>query len=371
MCDQLFDRFTASTQCARASREIATTLASGTDIQPWQLIAERARELTGAEQAFVLCPTDSALRTDTADTFVVATAVGAHVEKVLNAPVAVRDSTLGKAFSSGTPMITDSLPHPIRAFINREPRSTMVLPLRAADTTLAVVALARSQQQPPFEPDNLDVTALASATAHARERELAVLADRERIAHDLHDHVIQKLFAAGMDLQGTIARTRSAQVVDRLTRTVDDLQAIIDDIRTVVFDLTASATDAHDFRHRIQNAVTSLTDDRDLITTLRMSGPISVVASDLAENAVAVLTEAVSNTVRHSGANHLTVQVDVADEVILNIVDDGCGIPSDNRRRSGLANMAHRAEQLGGTCHITSPNGGGTHVHWRAALFNG
>jgi signal transduction histidine kinase len=79
--------------------------------------------------------------------------------------------------------------------------------------------------------------------------------------------------------------------------------------------------------------------------------------------------EAISNAVRHSGATSLTVDVRVGDELTLDIIDNGRGIPADNQRRSGLANMAHRAEQLGGTCDITSPAGGGTHIHWTAPLI--
>ena len=105
---------------------------------------------------------------------------------------------------------------------------------------LGVIAVARNESQPPFDDSYLDLVsdfarhaAMALTLSNARERqhELTVLADRERIAHDLHDHVIQRLFAAGMDLQGTIARSRSPEVVERLSRTVDDLQATINDIR--------------------------------------------------------------------------------------------------------------------------------------------
>ncbi len=105
---------------------------------------------------------------------------------------------------------------------------------------------------------------------HARE--LAILADRERIAHDLHDHVIQKLFAAGLDLQSTIARSRSPEVADRLANTVDDLQGTIDDIRATIFKLQNPVAESGDFRQRIQNRIAELTEDRDIATIVDISG---------------------------------------------------------------------------------------------------
>ena len=207
---------------------------------------------------------------------------------------------------------------------------------------------------------------LASGREHARQ--LTILAERERIAHDLHDHVIQRLFAAGMDLQGTLARARSPEVADRLNRTLDDLQTIIEEIRTTIFQLKSPLGHDGGFRHRIQRVVADLTESRDIVTTVHMHGPMTAVGGELAEHAEAVTAEAISNAVRHSGASRLTVEISVADMFTVDIIDNGCGMPVDNPRRSGLANMTYRAEQLGGTCEITTPPEGGTRVHWTAPL---
>jgi signal transduction histidine kinase len=158
-------------------------------------------------------------------------------------------------------------------------------------------------------------------------------------------------------------------VADRLNRTLDDLQTIIEEIRTTIFELESPAAAGGDFRHRIQRVVADLTGDRDLVTTVRLDGPMTAVGPGLADHAEAVTTEAVSNALRHSGASRLTVAISVADMFILDVIDNGCGIPADNARRSGLATMARRAEQLGGTCEITSPPEGGTRVHWIAPLL--
>jgi signal transduction histidine kinase len=148
------------------------------------------------------------------------------------------------------------------------------------------------------------------------------------------------------------------------------VQGIIDDIRTTIFNLQTNAALAGGLRQRIQEAVGDLTENRDLATTVRMSGPLIVVSSELGDHAQAVVTEAVSNAVRHSGATTLTVEVSVADELALDIIDNGHGIPADNQRQSGLANMQRRADRLGGSCHITTLPNGGTHIHWTAPLID-
>jgi signal transduction histidine kinase len=114
--------------------------------------------------------------------------------------------------------------------------------------------------------------------------------------------------------------------------------------------------------------VADLTEDRDIVTTVRLHGPMTAIGGELAEHAEAVAAEGISNAVRHSGASRLTVEVNVADMLTLDIIDNGCGVPVDNPRRSGLANMSYRAEQVGGGCEITSPREGGTQVHWTAPL---
>ena len=208
-----------------------------------------------------------------------------------------------------------------------------------------------------------------SGSARERARHLTVLADRERIAHALNDYVIQRIFAVGLDLQGTIARSRSSEITARLSRSITDLQAVIEEIRNTVFELHGTPTREIGFRQRIQAAITDLTENRDIVTTLRMSGPMSVIGDELAGHAESVILEALKYVVRHSGATQLTVAVTVADELDVTIAHNGCGISADNQRHSGLANMASRVKQIGGICHLTTPLGGGTEVNWRAPLL--
>lgn len=378
---QLFERGRTSVKWMEASREITTALLARPEPhrRPLQLIAERARLLTEAEQAIVLVPADADASDDEVDTLVVSAAVGLHASEVLGQRVPVHGSTSGAVFRSGEPLITEELRYPIQSFTDVGQRPAILMPLRARDEVVGVIAVARGAEQPPFNESYLDLVsdfathaAIALVLASAREdaRRLSILAERERIAHDLHDHVIQRLFAAGMNLQGTLARARSPEVADRLNRTLDDLQTIIEEIRTTIFALKSPVAASGDFRQRIQRVVADLTGNRDVRTTLRIDGPMSAVSAELADHAEAVTTEAVSNALRHSGASRLTVEISVADMFILNVIDDGCGIPAGNTRYSGLANMKRRAEQLGGSCAITGGPGGGTRVHWVAPVLD-
>ena len=377
---RLFERERTSVKWMEASREITTALLSSAapHRRPLQLIAESARILTDAEQAIVLVPADPDLPDDEVDTLVVSAAVGVHAAEVVGQRVPVDASTSGAVFRSGEPLITETLRYPIPAFTDVGQRPAILMPLRARDEVVGVIAIARGSDQPPFDESYLDLVsdfathaAIALVLASARDdaRQLTILAERERIAHDLHDHVIQRLFAAGMNLQGTLARSRSPEVVERLNRTLDDLQTIIEEIRTTIFQLKSPLGNG-DFRHRIQQVVADLTEERDIVTTVRMHGPMTAVGGELADHAEAVAAEAVSNALRHSGGSRLTVEISVADMFVLDIMDNGSGIPAGNSRRSGLTNMKRRAEQLGGACEISSPPEGGTQVHWVAPLID-
>jgi signal transduction histidine kinase len=375
---RMFERQRTSAMWMKASREIMSELLSaGPATRPLQLIVDRALELTDAEQAILLVPTEADLPVEDVDTLVVGATAGRYASQVIGQRVPVQGSTTGSVVRTGRPVITDSFSYPIEGFTDVGERSAIVMPMRADDTTVGVIAVARSEQQLPFGDDYLELVsdfarhaaiALALATGREHARELAILADRERIAHDLHDHVIQKLFAAGLDLQSTIARARSPEIADRLANTLDDLQSTIDDIRSTIFKLQNPTMETEDFRHRIQSRIAELTEDRDIATTVDLSGPLGAVLGELADHAEAVITEAVSNAVRHSGASHLIVRICVDDRLLVEVIDDGCGIPQGNQRRSGLANMQRRAAQVGGDCSITAGPEGGTRVYWAALL---
>ncbi|MFC9439342.1 sensor histidine kinase, partial [Nocardia sp. NPDC057030] len=250
----------------------------------------------------------------------------------------------------------------------------LILPLQTAGVVLGVLIVARAVDAEPYS-DELgalaaaftDQAALAMQLAEAqrRARELDVLADRDRIARDLHDHVIQRVFAVGLGLQGMAARVDDPQVQQRLSDEIDRLQEIVHEIRTTIFDLHGGA--GASLRRRLEDAIRQQTAAAPIRARLRVDGPLSVVGPALADHAEAVVRESVSNAVRHSGGDAVTIEITVADELTILVQDNGSGVPEDVIA-SGLANLAQRAAESEGRCSIERAPSGGTRVHWSAPL---
>lgn len=375
---RLFEVTRIASLWTSASREItAAILSDGKHFRPLQLIAERVCELTEAEQAIVLFPEDADQPADEVDTLVVSAAVGRYADEVLGQRIPVEGSTSGSVFRSGEPLITETFRKPIQAFTDVGERPAVVAPLCADGQSLGVLVVARSVNAPRFGTEYLNLVgdfaghaAIALTIDRARHyaAELALLGDRERIAHDLHDQVIQRVFAVGLDLQGAIARIREPELAQRLSRSVDELQAVITEIRSTIFNLQHPADSGEGLAARIHTVFDQLTSNRDVAATLNLTGPLSIIAPELAAHTEAVVTEAVSNAVRHSGADKITVSIAVGDNLSIVVTDDGSGIPADNKRSSGLRNLARRAESVGGVFRLSDVESGGTQLIWRAPL---
>jgi signal transduction histidine kinase len=240
------------------------------------------------------------------------------------------------------------------------------------------VIAARRGGSPPFDPavgplisEFADQVALALDMAARQQvaRRLDVYEDRDRIARDLHDHVIQRLFAAGLSLQAAAARVPDDAVRRRLGQVVDQLDETVRDIRTTIFDLhtTDTADHAGSLRRQVLDIVTETAGD-DLQAAVRMAGAVdSLVSGELAVDVAAVVREGVSNAARHSGARHVTVTLDVTDEVVVEIRDDGRGIDA-TVARSGLRNLTGRAQVRGGSATVQAVPEGGTLLRWQAPL---
>ncbi len=376
---RLFEQAKISAMWTDASREItATVLSEKPPLQrPLHVIAMRALELTEAEQAIVLVPEDPEQPDAEVDALVVSAAVGRHADDVLGQRIPIDGSTSGAVFRSGEPTITENFGRRIRAFTDVGQRPAIVVPLCAENRTLGVIAVARNASGPRFTENYLDLVrdfaghaAIALTIARARHQtaELSLLTDRERIAHDLHDQVIQRVFAVGMDLQGVVARLRNPELIHRVSRSVDELQSVIDDIRSTVFNLQNPSQSREGFAARIHAVFERLTEHRDASASLHLTGPLGVVTGPLADHAEAVVTEALSNAIRHAGATEIAVSIAVADELRIVISDDGRGIAPDNQRSSGLSNLAKRADSAGGDFAVTERPGGGTQLIWSAPL---
>jgi PAS domain S-box-containing protein len=210
-----------------------------------------------------------------------------------------------------------------------------------------------------------DQERLADAT---RRRMLAE--DHERIARELHDTVIQELFAVGMALQAVQGDAEPPQVAQRLATAVDEIDEIIRRIRGVIFDLSRPAGERRGLRAALIDAVASMTPSLGFEPKLVFDGPIDGAVSDaVADHLVPTVREALSNVARHARASGVEVWLGVTDTVRLVVVDDGIGIGSSTGRRSGLANLARRAALLGGSLSIEERPGGGTRLEWVVPLL--
>lgn len=255
-------------------------------------------------------------------------------------------------------------------------------PLMAGDDPIGSVVLHH------YEPPHLaqqdlaglaGVAEIASLAIAYDERqqiahELEVLADRHRIARDLHDHVIQRLFAVGMALQ-TMSMgpevSASADLADRVNTVINDLDATVAQIRTSIFDLQTSSRagtpSPPSLRRRLLDVVEQVTAHTRLSPAVRFDGTLDTVVDDvLASHIEAVVREAMSNVVRHSGAAAVEVVVAcTATAVTVGVTDDGCGL-SANVQHRGLRNLADRAIECGGSLELAAGPSGGTVLTWTA-----
>jgi two-component system, NarL family, sensor histidine kinase DevS len=368
---RLYQQAKARQSWIEATRDIATELLSGTEpATVFRLVAEEALKLTGADATLVAIPMDGNLSAADVRELLVIETVGSTVASTAGRTIPVAGTSLGDVFVNSTPRRVEGID--LDGVDGVGP--ALLLPLRTTDTVAGVVVVlgqgAFTDEQLEMMAAFADQAALAwqLATSQRRMRELDVLTDRDRIARDLHDHVIQRLFAVGLALQGTVPRTRDSEVQQRLSEAVDDLQGVIQDIRTTIFDLHGASQGITRLRQRIDEAVAQFAGSG-LRTTVQFVGPLSVVDSALADHAEAVVREGVSNAVRHADATTLTVKVRVEDDLSIEVSDNGRGIP-DEFTGSGLTNLRRRAEQAGGEFTIEStPGTGGTMLRWSAPLL--
>ncbi|WP_067429728.1 sensor histidine kinase [Nocardioides jensenii] len=207
--------------------------------------------------------------------------------------------------------------------------------------------------------------ALAMEITRVREDQhrLTLFEDRDRIARDLHDLVIQRLFAVGLGLQSLSRLADNPQIATRLATAVDDLDATIKDIRRTIFAL-GSMDDSTDVQVEVQRIVDRAAETLGFRPSLRFEGPVRTrIRPAVVPDLLAVLGEALSNAARHAEADTVDVRVAAGDEILLRVRDDGRGLP-EGVTESGLLNMKQRAERLGGHCAITSRSDDGTTVEW-------
>ena len=284
-------------------------------------------------------------------------------------------------------LITDPRPlrigdigaHPASAgFPPRHPPMTSFLgvPIMVRDQVFGNLYLTEKQGAAEFsEADEELVVALAGAAGvaienarlHQRLEQLAVVGERERIARDLHDTVIQRLFATGMGLQSLVARVADSDLRERLQQAVDELDETIREIRITIFDLEARDTERAGLRARVLALTGEATATLGFEPRVHMDGPLDAASdSTTQEELLKTLREALSNVARHADASAVEVLLRAGlGTITLRVADNGVGLPTDAQHGHGLDNMRARAESLGGVCEFSARRGGGTVVNWR------
>jgi signal transduction histidine kinase len=197
---------------------------------------------------------------------------------------------------------------------------------------------------------------------------IALLEERERIARDLHDKVIQRLFAAGMALQTALPLTARTEVATRISLAIEDLDETIREIRYTIFALERPTH--RGLRVDIFAQADGAREALGFSPELKLDGPIDTVVTDeTAEHLLATLQEALSNAAKHARPSTVDVRVQAGSDLLLRVEDDGVGLPDRLDRKSGLDNMQQRAEHLGGSFTARKPKRrGGTVVEWRVPL---
>jgi signal transduction histidine kinase len=213
--------------------------------------------------------------------------------------------------------------------------------------------------------------AIDNARLHAVAQELTLLEDRERIARDLHDTVIQRLFATGLALQSIQRLADRPEVQDRLQQAVDDLDVTVRQIRSAIFELDTRRMPGRSLRREVLDVASESARALGFEPNVRFDGPIDTAVPDpIAEHLLAVLREALANVARHARATRTVVEIRAGEALQLQVTDDGRGgAVGATAPGHGVRNMAQRADSLGGACEVRpGPDGRGTLVRWSVPL---
>ncbi|MEU0223348.1 GAF domain-containing protein [Streptomyces sp. NPDC006284] len=359
---------------------VTTALLSGGDVdEALQTVAEQARRLSGAAAGIVLLPADGG-------GLEIVAVSAEHPADVLGRVIPADNGVVGELLAGRSVFVDDAATDrrleagPVRAY-----GPIMLLPLCRDARVLGALVMPRARGERPFTRTERALgerfasqAALALMMADAqRDRErLAVYEDRDRIARDLHDLVIQRLFATGMMLESARRGSAVPEVRDRVGGAVDELDVTIQEIRSAIFALRQPADPPAGLRTRVLREVALAAVPLGFTPSHRFAGPVDTAVGEVTgRNLIAALREALSNAFRHAHATRIEVVVDAAavlpdgrPGVRLSVADDGVGVP-EGGRRSGLHNLERRAEAVGGVSRLgpgIGRDGGGTTVLWEA-----
>ncbi|MFC0542310.1 GAF domain-containing sensor histidine kinase [Kutzneria chonburiensis] len=373
---RLFEQSRRRQRWLEASSEVRAELLAGcTATDALQMVARRVRELAEADHALIL------LVDEEIDVLRVHSYAGPGGPTLVGRQLSDGESVLAAITRDGVPRLIPDLASALGGELGADAVQfgpAVAVALRSAGGATGVLIAVRDKGSRALEPSEVpllssfaDQAAVAIEFAEKQRTQwlLAVLADRDRIARDLHDHVIQRLFATGLGLQGTLRRAADPDVRARIQKAVEQLDETVREIRTSIFDLhTSGGNGMEGLRRRLLDTVAELTADASPTPSVRISGAVdTLVPPSVAEHADAVVREALSNALRHARASELTLAVDAGEDLVIRVGDDGIGIPSDVRR-SGLANLAERARACRGSFDVVARESGGTLLTWRVPL---
>jgi Signal transduction histidine kinase len=311
--------------------------------------------------------------------FVLAAADGEHAVVLHGLRIPIDGSVAASVYREGTPLVLDDGGQAAGGAVLSDGipvGPALVVALGSGRSARGVLAVVNGLGRPAFsaaalrllEPFAAQAAVALELAERRRDAErIVVLEDRERIAKDLHDTVIQRLFATAMTLMSAIKITQKTEVARRVQGAIDDLDDTIKQVRSTIFALHVEPGD-DGLRSRVHAIADAATETLGFAPSVRLDGLLdTAVSQEMGEQLLAVLREALSNVARHARARWVSIAVDVRDELVLRVEDDGIGILSGGRR-SGLRNMADRAEALGGSFSTRDGTSGGTVLTWHVPV---
>jgi signal transduction histidine kinase len=368
----------------RASNEITTALLAGRSApDALRLIASRARAIAGTPVASIGLPNADGTR------LVLEVVDAPGGEALEGRQVPMEGTASGAAFRSDSPrVIHDVGETPWQWLGETGPRwpeeltglgPAVLVPLSARDSALGVLLVAKRQGEPPFTDSVVQMirafaahAALAIQFTRALEdrQRLAVFQERDRIAGEMHQLVIQQLFSVGLGLEGLTRLVTTPEAAERMQGFVHDLDRTIREIRRSIFSLQAPVDESGSLRADVLTVAADVVGPLGFEPRLGMQGPLdSAVPDGVRADLLAVLREALSNAARHAAADSVSVEIDADDDELRMVVtDDGRGMPEDRAGGGGLTNLAERAGRWNGELTVDSAPGRGTTVRWRVPL---
>lgn len=371
----------------QACLQITQNLLDGSAGDPLPEIAEQARSVAGADTAHLL-----SLSEDQTE-FEVMVAVGTAAVPRIGERYPVGETYSGVVVDTGQPLLVEDARSEARGAIARTLVArpigpVMVVPMIAGGRTRGTLVMTREAGGPTFDQIDVDratafanhaAIALEFAGARAAKDELALREERDRIARDLHDDVVQRLFAAGMSLQALLGTVGDGPHAERLDRSITEIDKTVSGIRSAIYKMrTPLGLGGATVRDRVLEVLSEVSPLFAAAPSVRFEGPLDVmVDADVVDDVVAVLRETLTNVVKHAGADRTWVELTVdtpTRTLLVEITDDGVGL-GEPSRRSGTANIAARALERGGTCLFESPviegvpsGRPGTRIRWSVPL---